>query len=364
MILTERCNSRCKYCYEKSMKEFENGLEEKWNYDDNVPFDSEVDIDKLKKFLKPEDRLIFYGGEPLLKIDKIKEIIEKINCKFGMQTNGLILDELPVEVLKKIDKILVSIDGAQKRTDENRGKENYERVLKNLKEIRDNRYRGEIIARMVVTKSDIFEQVLHILKLIDDGIFDSVHWQIDAGFYRFDFYEKNFEKFVEEYNAEIEKLISFWTSKMKEGKFYRIYPFVGVVSRILGFDKDEGIPCGSGCKNFTINTKGDLSACPIMNSVKNFYCGSVENGVTKKIAVENEECLNCDEFQICGGRCLYWRNAKLWPSVGDELICKTIKFLIETLRKKSNEIKKLIDDDIVKRSDFDYEKYFGPEIIP
>jgi len=346
------------------MQEFENGLEERWNYDENVPFDSEIGIGELKRFLKPEDRLIFYGGEPLIQIEKIKEIVENVNCKFGMQTNGILLGELPIEILKKIDKILVSVDGTRERTDENRGAGTYARVLKNLRDAREKGYAGEFVARMVVTKPDIFSQVTSLLKLIDDEIFDSVHWQIDAGFYKFDFDKEKFEKFVEEYNAEIEKLIAFWISKMKAGKFYRIYPFVGVGARLLGFDKDTNIPCGSGCKNFTINTKGDLSACPIMNSVKNFYCGSLVNGVTKQISIENSECRNCEEFEVCGGRCLYWRNAKLWPSVGDEMICKTVKFLIETLRKKSEEIRELIDAGFVKKSYFEYEKYFGPEIIP
>ena len=49
IILTEKCNSRCKYCYEKSMNEFENGLEKKWSFDD-TPVDSSVSFESLQKF--------------------------------------------------------------------------------------------------------------------------------------------------------------------------------------------------------------------------------------------------------------------------------------------------------------------------
>jgi hypothetical protein len=42
---------------------------------------------------------------------------------------------------------------------------------------------------------DIYDQVISLLQ---NG-FSSVHWQLDAGFYRFDFDEKAFTKFVEEY---------------------------------------------------------------------------------------------------------------------------------------------------------------------
>ena len=61
---------------------------------------------------------------------------------------------------------------------------------------------------------------------------------------------------------------------------------------------------------------------------------------------------------------MYWRKAKLWPKTGDKLICKSIKHLISELQGALPEIKKLIDKKIISQKDFDYEKYFGPEIIP
>ena len=48
IILTEICNLKCKYCYEKSMNEFDNGLDKKWDYDLDAPWDSVVDIEKIK----------------------------------------------------------------------------------------------------------------------------------------------------------------------------------------------------------------------------------------------------------------------------------------------------------------------------
>ena len=67
LLLTERCNSNCRYCYEKSMKE-ENDLDKKFEFDFSAPTDSSVKIKKLKTFLKKDKNsvLIFYGGEPLL----------------------------------------------------------------------------------------------------------------------------------------------------------------------------------------------------------------------------------------------------------------------------------------------------------
>jgi hypothetical protein len=61
---------------------------------------------------------------------------------------------------------------------------------------------------------------------------------------------------------------------------------------------------------------------------------------------------------------LYWNKTNLWPKEGNELICKTIRHLISELRLRFDEIKKLIDRGEIKQSDFNYEKFFGPEIIP
>lgn len=89
------------------MKEFENGLEKKWDYDMETPVDSEVSIEKLKKLIKPTDTLIFYGGEPLIMMDRMKEIMNSLDCRFIVQTNGILLNQLPTECLLKLDKMFL-----------------------------------------------------------------------------------------------------------------------------------------------------------------------------------------------------------------------------------------------------------------
>lgn len=369
IILTERCNLRCKYCYEKSMDEFDNELDKTWDYDMNTPVDSEVSIGRLKKILKNDDTLIFYGGEPLVMIDKIKEIMDNFNCRFIMQTNGILLDQLPKEYLNRMKKILVSIDGDRERTNFNRGEGKYEIILKNINKAREEGFEGEIVARMTLSFPDIYDQTIHLIELIKKNIFDSIHWQIDAGFYKFDFNFDRFSEFVEEYNYNINKLVDFWIEEMKQKKIvWKIYPFLGIYERIKNksnyFNNNFILPCGSGHSNFTINTSGKISACPIMNSVKNLYCGSIEEGIKRKIGIDNSACTSCEFYSVCGGRCLYWKEAKLWPKEGDELICKTIKFLIKKIESVYPIIQNMIKDKIINEDFFEYEKYFGPEIIP
>ena len=362
LLLTEECNSQCKYCYEKSMNEFDNGLEKKWKFDFSAPCKSKIEIAQLKKFVNEEDTLIFYGGEPLLNIEKMKEIMDNIKVKsFCMQTNGKLLNLLSKKYLKMFSKILVSLDGSKERTNFNRGEGTYEKVIENLKLIRKKGYDGEIVTRMTLSFSDVFEQAMEIIKIKE---IDSVHWQIDAGFYKHDFNEKEFFKFVIEYNDSISNLAKYWVEKMKKGKVLKLYPFLGIFESIY-HSKKEKLRCGAGYANYTITTDGKIVACPIMNNISDFYCGSLNSKQfeLKKIFVE-EPCISCEYLNLCGGRCLYSNKAKLWPKRGQNLICDTVIHLIKTIEKKIPEIKELIVKGKIKEEDFFYEKYFGPEIIP
>ena len=364
ILMSETCNSQCSYCYKKSMEEFDNGLDKKFKFDFTSPESSTVDLKKLKRFLlKDEDAvLIFYGGEPLMEIEKIKRIMDEIHIPFRMQTNGKLLDKLPAKYVNRIKRILVSLDGTRKRTDLNRGIGTYDKVISNLNLIKQNGYKGELIARMTIAQEypDIYEQVL---SLIDAG-FNSVHWQIDAGMYKFDYNYEKFKKFSEEYNKSISKLIDYWVEDMKKGKVLKLYPFLAIVDSLLKGEATS-LRCGAGYEGYAISTDGKIVACPIMNCIENFKAGDLNTDPKnlKKFDVGGK-CLKCEYLDRCGGRCLYTNKAELWPEQGTELICSTIKHLIDELEKKLPKIQELIDQKIIAKRQFSYEKYFGPEIIP
>lgn len=363
ILLTELCNAKCRYCYEKSIIE-ENDLNKKFKFNFSSPASSKVSIEKLKKFLSKDKSsvLIFYGGEPLLEIKKIKQITEKINLPFRMQTNAKLLNKLPIQYLKKIGKILVSIDGTKERTDYNKGQGTYDLVMKNINQAKNQGYSGEITARMTISPpfSDICEQVI---SLINAG-FTSIHWQLDAGFYKHDFNEKKFLRFTEEYDSSVSKLLNFWIDNMKKGKVLKLYPFLAITYSLLKNEPTK-LRCGAGYEGYAITTDGKIVACPIMNCIEDFKAGDLDSNPDdlKKFDVKGR-CDNCRIKNICGGRCLYWNKAKLWPEKGDDLICKTIKHLISEIQKQIPAIKGLIQNKIIQEKDFEHEGYWGPEIIP
>ncbi|MBU7036159.1 MAG: TIGR04084 family radical SAM/SPASM domain-containing protein [Theionarchaea archaeon] len=361
LMLTDQCNLECRYCYEKSLLDCE--TPSRFEYDFSAPSVFSADIENLKRFLEKDSDpvIIFYGGEPLLELKKMMDIMDCIDVPYRMQTNGLLLDKVPQEYMKRIGRILVSLDGDKERTNYNRGVAVYERVMKNIRSIQPW-YHGEIVARMTVAQDcpDIFEQVTFLVK----AGFQSVHWQLDAGFYGFDFDEERFGRFVEEYNRSIGRLVAFWVTALKKGTVLRLYPFVGIVSSLLHRETTR-LRCGAGHAGYCITTDGRIVACPIGSFITDFVAGDLETHPEdlKKFDVSGR-CLECTMRGICGGRCLYWNKANLWPKRGNELICKTVFHLVKELKDAVPAIEKMILHGEVRKEDFAHEKYFGPEIIP
>jgi len=396
IITSIDCNSECRYCYRKSCEDFGNDLNETFKFDFSMPPRIRYSVEQLKGFLarsKTRHTLTFYGGEPLMDIEKIKEIMDNVDARYMMQTNGKLLDKLPKEYVNRFELMLISIDGNKKITDFNRGEGTYDKVLSNISLIRKNGFidnsgdysvllpelsdgqfcqigsinsrivhKGELIARMVVDEhSSLVTDVKHLFSI---G-FDAVHWQLDAGFYQQDFKSRNFREFSKKYNGLVSELLDYWVEIMKKGKVLKIYPFLGIFESLY-YNKTEKLRCGSGFANYTIAPNGKVSVCPIMHDATVFQVGDIlkDNPDNLKQIFVEEPCKSCEIYGLCGGRCLYANKANLWPKEGQDLICSTVRHLINSIRSKLPEIKELIKQGKITEKQFAYEKYTGPEIIP
>jgi radical SAM protein with 4Fe4S-binding SPASM domain len=216
----------------------------------------------------------------------------------------------------------------------------------------------------VSEKSDIYKQIMHLKKLIEEGLFDSIHWQLDVGFYSCDYDYGKVNSFITKYNNEITRLVNWWIDEMKKRRVWKFYPFIGISENLLNNGKTR-LMCGAGHSGYAITTDGNLVACPIMGCMPDFYCGNLDSepGKLKKIYVMGR-CGNCDYLDNCGGRCLYVNSVNLWPEEGLDLVCESVKHLIDLLKERLPKIKELINKRAISKKDFSYEKYFGPEIVP
>jgi radical SAM protein with 4Fe4S-binding SPASM domain len=173
--------------------------------------------------------------------------------------------------------------------------------------------------------------------------------------------------FVDRYNESLTKLINYWITEMYDepGRVLKFYPFLAIAESLLK-NQPTKLRCGAGHSGYAITTDGKVVACPIMNCIEDFYAGHIEKTNPKDLKKfdVSGECLKCSYKDLCGGRCLYWNKAELWPKSGITLICNTIKHLINEIKKLMPEIQSLIKEKKISETDFSYEKYFGPEIIP
>lgn len=356
IILTKECNLNCSYCGGGS---------------DSPPKELQYQISDLKSFLSHDISpvLEFYGGEPLLRIGTMKKIMDEVPGRFVIQTNGMFLDRIEPEYLKRFHSILVSIDGTKEVTDKNRSNGVYDKIMRNIRLIRDRGFHGDLVARMTVPQgSDIYENVRHLAGIKD---FDHVHWQL--GFEMF--WESGLdddmelEEWVRSYNTGISSLVEWWIGEMKRtGHVPGIVPFIGVMNSLLS-GKPSRLRCGSGIDFFSVMPDGRVSACPVSIDFDFSIVGSIFKDEPASLcdkACVGEPCTSCEIFHICGGRCLFVNRAQdMLRREGYAIICSTVKHLVRELENATPRVRELIRTGVIRSDEFDYPEFNnGCEIIP
>jgi uncharacterized protein len=361
---------KCRYCYGKACEDFGSDFRD-LAIDYSVPSSIAYDTETLRKFMQ-RDRdpaVVFYGGEPLLQMDKLREIMDQLTaCRFMIQTNGLLLSKLEPEYVNKFETILVSVDGDEALTDYYRGRGTYHTVAENVLRIRENGFKGEIVARMTVgEETEIDRQVLGLIQSNELPV-SSVHWQLDALFWQNDFPKRRFAEWATgSYDPRLRKLIHAWVEYMeKNGKVLRLYPFVGVMQSLL-MGESTRLRCGAGWIMFNIQTDGNITPCPVMAGMKDFYLGNIRGTSPESLrdaVFVSEPCTGCEIYQICGGRCLYANVTKLWGDEGFNQVCGTVRNMMGSLYDALPQVRALIAKGRIRMEHFEYPRYNSCEIIP
>ena len=368
VTLTTACDLQCRYCYGECCDDFD-GHDDGFAYDYFLPRAVAYETGALRAFLArdADPTVIFYGGEPLLETPKMLELMDTLPAKrFLLHTNGTMLDRVPAAYLRKLHTISISVDGDRALTDGFRGEGVYDRIAANARRARGKGYAGELIARMtVMEETDIYRQALHLLDN-PDFAFDSVHWQLNALFWRNDRGRRNFAEWVaESYNPGISRLVREWLRAMREeGRVLEMYPFVGVMQSLLK-DEKSLLRCGAGWAEYNVQTDGHISPCPVMSGMKDFYAGDLgtDPARLRKLPIGGP-CKSCDVRDVCGGRCLYANVTMKWGPDGFAEVCGTVRHLIGELRAALPEVRQLIADGKIRESDFDHTRFNSCEIIP
>lgn len=174
---TLNCNFKCSYC-------FENDIRCSGSITDEV-MDSIFEY--LNNNLENTKELIvtWYGGEPLLEIDKINYMSEKFidicdnnNVKYhsSMITNGYLLTKNNINKINKcsIEYLQVTLDGNKYWHDKKRpfvdGRDTYEKIVSNIKENIEILPKINIRINLDKNNKHTFFEVINEFKNIKDNI--------------------------------------------------------------------------------------------------------------------------------------------------------------------------------------------------
>ena len=139
--LTRKCNLSCVYCcYGKLYKQAKHVRRGSNDY--VVSFLQSLLSLRVTYHVMADFRISFYGGEPLLCMDVIKECVNlaqrmmpDVKISYGITTNGLLLNKYMEYLVENDFHILVSLDG-NKENNQYRiyknGKESFDDVVRNV----------------------------------------------------------------------------------------------------------------------------------------------------------------------------------------------------------------------------------------
>ena len=351
VFTTGACNLRCSYCGGSFNPRI-------------VPWRVSYNPVRLKELIEgdPEAVVVFYGGEPLLNPRFIMWMMDNVKAsRWGIQTNGTLTELLPASYWRRMDTVLLSIDGRRRVTDAHRGVGVYDRVVRALRRLKAIGV-GRVIARMAVTSlTDIYLDVTHLLDL---G-FNLVHWQLDV------IWDGKWDLLGwarSSYLPGIRRLTQLFVGRLREGVVLGIVPILGVLSAYL-HKPYTGPPCGAGYRSVAVSTDGRVLACPIAVREDWANLGNVNLGF-KVMNIEDhlpEMCRNCEYRRYCGGRCLYAikEGERYWGVDGVKAVDYVTRETIRIILEAGPEVKELVDRGVVKAGDLYYDPILdSTEVIP
>ena len=352
LILTERCNLACRYCFVK-----QNPKEMSYQ----TALDAVHFLIKNAEASGEEPSINFFGGEPLIKWDEIivpltNYIRQEYKKPFslGMTTNGVLLDDKKLAFMKENNiGILFSIDGAKATQDFNRpfhnGRGSFDKLEKTIEKVLafdpNATFRATIDHRTV------------------QHTYENMRFAISKGYTNMFFVPNVFAEWSQEQKEqlkeEVKKFGNWYIEEARKGNFIDFSPFVEKIyeinkinmahenneHRLINNFPGEG-KCGLGATRFaSIGTDGTLYGCQEMtsNSDKDqtFVIGDIYNGTDdqkrlalankfNKKAVEGTNCESCLLNSICDGGCV----ANNYMVTGDvnkmpEMLCYWYQILLD-----------------------------------
>lgn len=319
------CNLRCSYCFadkgafcgDRSLMSLETGKKA-------------IDFLLEQSGGRRNLELDFFGGEPLMNFDVVKELVaygrerEKEygkNIRFTITTNGVLLDqEKSAFINGEMSNVILSIDGRPEVNDRMRktvnGKGSYDCIIKNYKDFVQKR-EGLYYVRGTFTKDnlDFAEDVKHLADLGFRNV--SVEPVVTDPSVPFAILEEDEERILKEYD----RLAELYLDYAKQGKEFSFFHFnVDLEQGPCVYKRVAG--CGAGTEYVAVSPEGDIYPCHQFVGNEDFLLGNVngpafENRLydtfNKAHIYNKSDCRLCWAKFYCSGGC----HANAYFSNGD-----------------------------------------------
>lgn len=337
------CNLSCEYCFAKGGK---------YSGPDAI-MSKEIARSAIDFLLENSGShynldIDFFGGEPLLNFDVVKDTVAYAKSKeeeykkhfnFTLTTNGLLLDDEVIDYLNEnMKNVVLSLDGRKEKHDQFRktlnGKGSYDAVVPKFQNFVKKRGDKEYYMRGTFTANNL-DFTKDLQNYIDLGFtrtsLEPVVGKQDEAYALKD---EHLEKIYSEY----EKLADMLMEKIDKNEEFIFYHYMidlengpCVHKRISG--------CGSGTEYMAVTPTGELYPCHQFVGNPDFVIGNLKDGIVNKDLVNEfkicncyskEECRACWANMYCSGGCA----ANSYNATGDinnvyDYSCKLFKKRIE-----------------------------------
>lgn len=310
------CNLKCKYCFaEEGEYHGKRSLMSKETGEKAIDF--LIENSGKRRNLEVD----FFGGEPLINFDVVKEIVNYArgkekeynkNFRFTITTNGILLDDkIQTYINENMHNVVLSIDGRKEVNDKMRVRAgdlgSYDTIVPKFQKIAQDRKQKDYYVRGTFTNEnkDFSKDVLHLADLGFKQI--SVEPVVADEKESYAIKESDLQELFSEY----EKLAKEMLRYIQEGKEFNFFHFMidlsggpCVIKRMVG--------CGSGTEYIAVTPEGDLYPCHQFVGKENFKMGTVFTGIEnnelknefeKCNVYSKEECRNCWAKFYCSGGC-------------------------------------------------------------
>jgi len=310
----------------------------------------------------------FYGGEPLLEFDLIKNVVyyaEKMfegrDLNFVMTTNGSLFNDENIEFLSKHNfNIMVSIDGTPEVHNQSRkfaynGEGTFHIIEKNLKKIKnvspeffknfsfsvvmDPRNKYDELQKMFSIE-DIFEGKNMRSTIMDDyymteKVTFSDEYMIERSIHEFKSYLSILGKYTNNKSSGFTKNNIITEYKKNKSTMKK--------QKTLIDEMSHSGPCVPGQQKLFVTVNGDFIPCEKVNEMSDVMCiGNIYDGFDYEkirklldiVKLTEKNCINCWAIQHCTQCARNCDNNGELSAKLKESYCKDIKYNVEKFFKE------------------------------